>query len=272
MFLAAAFQIENLKCNVPEPIESNRFLRGFVLNSHRHVTNHFLPPLFTLVLLFPSLQPFPMDSKPQQSLTPHKQSKTARPAARKLIRVGTVNVRERSTFSGSSWKPKELELDSEALTVISVTIDVHSLLNCPFSHQDTSVPQPFSNKRTRIALQDISELERTDLTDRSLGLTAKAKKFNLSFASDSELYDWRDDIYQRCPLGNYSDPFDFVHKSHIGSDSVFGIFVCTTQILHCHSHSCTFYRTRTFFISMLRLSVDRRSSLTPVPDLIRVFH
>jgi hypothetical protein len=93
------------------------------------------------------------------------------------------------------------------------------------SHHDA---QPFSHKRTRIALQDISELERTDLTGHSLGLTAKAKKFNFSFASDSELYDWQDDIYQRCPLGNYSAPFDFVHKSHIGSDSVAGTFVCAT--------------------------------------------
>jgi hypothetical protein len=87
------------------------------------------------------------------------------------------------------------------------------------------VPQPSSSKRTRILLHDIAELERTDLADHSLGLMAKAKRFNISFASDSELYDWQDDIYKRCPLGNYSAPFDFVHKSHIGSDSVAGTFV-----------------------------------------------
>ncbi|KAF8957047.1 hypothetical protein BDZ97DRAFT_1763225 [Flammula alnicola] len=119
-----------------------------------------------------------------------------------LIRSGTVNMREHSTFGGASWKPKQLELDSEALTIVN----------------------PSSKKRTRIALRDIAELERTDLTDHSLGLKAKEKRYNFSFASDPELYDWQDDIYQRCPLGNYSAPFDFTHKSHIGADNVTGNF------------------------------------------------
>ena len=120
--------------------------------------------------------------------------------------------------------PRKLELDGEALTIISVSIDVHppKLYKCL-----TRIPlcQSSSNKRTRVLLQDITELERTDLADHSLGLVAKGKRFNFSFASDSELYDWQDDIYKRCPLGNYSAPFDFVHKSHIGSDSVAGTFV-----------------------------------------------
>ncbi|KAF9555863.1 hypothetical protein CPC08DRAFT_642285 [Agrocybe pediades] len=120
----------------------------------------------------------------------------------KLIRSGSASMQQRGTFSGTSWKPKQLELDSEALTVISAT----------------------SNKRIRILLRDISVLERTDLADSSLGLTAKERRYNFAFASDRELYDWQDDIYQRCPLGNYSAPFDFVHKSHIGSDSVAGSF------------------------------------------------
>lgn len=86
------------------------------------------------------------------------------------------------------------------------------------------IHQLTSRKHTRIALRDITELERTDLTDHSLGLKAKDKRFNFSFSSDPELYDWQDDIYRRCPLGNYSTPFDFVHKSHIGSDTVAGTF------------------------------------------------
>jgi hypothetical protein len=84
--------------------------------------------------------------------------------------------------------------------------------------------QLVNNKRSRIELRDITELERTDLTEHSLCLKAREKFYNLSFASDPELYDWQDDIYQRCPLGNYSAPFDFVHKSHIGSDNVAGTF------------------------------------------------
>jgi hypothetical protein len=81
-----------------------------------------------------------------------------------------------------------------------------------------------NNKRTRIELRDISELERTDLADHSLRFKTRGKIYNFSFATDPELYDWQDDIYERCPLGNYSAPFDFVHKSHIGSDTVTGSF------------------------------------------------
>jgi hypothetical protein len=84
-----------------------------------------------------------------------------------------------------------------------------------------------NNKRTRIELRDVTELERTDLTDHSFRLKVRGKVYNFAFATDPELYDWQDDIYQRCPLGNYSAPFDFVHKSHIGSDSVTGTFTAS---------------------------------------------
>ncbi|KDR70087.1 hypothetical protein GALMADRAFT_230406 [Galerina marginata CBS 339.88] len=146
-----------------------------------------------------------MDYKQQSSLTSYKGSKIPSTSVPKPVRSGTANVRERSTFGGTSWKPKKLELDTEALTIIN----------------------PSSKRRTRILLRDITELERTDLTDHSLGLKANEKRFNFSFSSDAELYDWQDDIYQRCPLGNYSAPFDFVHKSHIGSDTVSGTFADT---------------------------------------------
>ncbi|CAA7266394.1 unnamed protein product [Cyclocybe aegerita] len=142
------------------------------------------------------------DYKQKASPTAHNQSKAPSTSAIKLIRSGNASVRERSTFSGTTWRPKRLELDGEALTILN----------------------PSSNKRIRISLRDIVSLERTDLTDHSLGLKARDKCYNLSFSSDPELYDWQDDIYQRCPLGNYSAPFDFVHKSHIGSDSVTGTF------------------------------------------------
>ncbi|KAH9487383.1 Serine/threonine-protein kinase CLA4 [Psilocybe cubensis] len=140
-----------------------------------------------------------MDYKPQ---SPYKRTKGAAATVPPLVRSGSANLLERSTFSGTTWKPKRLELDSESLTIIN----------------------PSSNKRTRISLQDITELERTDLADHALELKTKIKRYNFSFTTDSELYDWQDDIYQRCPLGNYSAPFDFVHKSHIGSDSVAGTF------------------------------------------------
>lgn len=68
-----------------------------------------------------------MDYKQLSSLTSHQQPKINRAAARKLVRSGSVTVRERSTFSGTSWKPRKMELDGEALIIISVSIDVHAL-------------------------------------------------------------------------------------------------------------------------------------------------
>ena len=44
----------------------------------------------------------------------------------KLVRSGNVSVRERSTFGGTAWKTKKVELDNEALTIINVG---YSLLN-----------------------------------------------------------------------------------------------------------------------------------------------
>ncbi|PPR08038.1 hypothetical protein CVT24_010837 [Panaeolus cyanescens] len=120
----------------------------------------------------------------------------------KVIRSGPANLREKGTFTGVSWKPKRLELDTDYLVIVN----------------------PSSNKRLRIPLPSITHLERTDLAPCSLALKSKQKKYNLSFASDKELYDWQDDIYQRCPLGGYSTPFAFEHKSHIGSDAVMGTF------------------------------------------------
>jgi len=151
-----------------------------------------------------------MDYKHQSSLTSYKESKL--PTSQQLIRSGNVELREQGTFSGTSWKPKRLELDSKTLTIVNLS----------------------STKTTRIQLRDITELERTDLTDHSLCLKAKKKQYNFSFASDPELYDWQEDIYQRCPLGGYSAPFDFVHKSHIGSDNITGDFE-ETKILPIYS-------------------------------------
>jgi len=119
-----------------------------------------------------------------------------------VIRTGNVNVIERNRFSSATWKPRRLELYTNFLIVINS-----------------------SNKRVSLPLCEITQLERSDLADHSLLLVLNLKKnYNIAFASDSELYDWQDDIYQRCPLGNYSAPFNFVHKGHIGGDTVSGTF------------------------------------------------
>jgi hypothetical protein len=114
-----------------------------------------------------------------------------------------MNIIEGSRFTSATWKPRRLELYTDVLIIIKLS----------------------SKKRTFLPLREITQLERSDMADYSLLLVLNHKKnYNLAFASDSELYDWQDDIYQRCPLGNYSAPFDFVHKAHIGGDGVAGTF------------------------------------------------
>jgi len=154
-----------------------------------------------------------MDYKHQSSLTDTK-------ADNGVIRSGSVNLRKRRALSGTIWKPRRLELHNQTLTIINVRD------HCGRVSAGTECypNQPVNNKRTRIELRDISEVERSDLSDHCLRLKAKERVFNFSFATETELYDWQDDVYQRCPLGNYSAPFDFVHKSHIGSDNVTGQF------------------------------------------------
>lgn len=146
----------------------------------------------------------------------------------KVIRTGNVNIIERNKFSSATWKLRRLELYPDFLIIINVSGPLFKLRLCSFSH----FRQPSSNKRTSLPLCEITQLERSDLADHSLLLVLNLKKnCNLAFASDSELYDWQDDIYQRCPLGNYSAPFDFVHKAHIGGDLVSGTFSVSQDIV-----------------------------------------
>lgn len=155
---------------------------------------------------------------PTTTMPPPKTSTSS-----KVLRTGNVNVIERGRFSSATWKPRRLELYTDFLTIINVSGPPFKL---PFFH----FSQLSSNKRTSLPLCEITQLERSDLADHSLQLVLNLKKrYNLAFASDSELYDWQDDIYQRCPLGNYSTPFDFVHKAHIGSDVVSGSFSVSSR-------------------------------------------
>ena len=61
-----------------------------------------------------------MDYKQEQtSLSSYTMTKIPS-AITKVIRSGPVNIRERSAFSGTRWKPRRLELDSQVLTIINV--------------------------------------------------------------------------------------------------------------------------------------------------------
>ena len=73
-------------------------------------------------------------------------------------------------------------------------------------------------------MNDINNIERTDLKPYCLLLETKDKRVFFSLKSDEELYGWQDDIYSRSPLMGVSNPTNFVHKVHVGFDPVSGAF------------------------------------------------
>ncbi|KAG9119693.1 Protein kinase, partial [Ceratobasidium sp. 392] len=75
-------------------------------------------------------------------------------------------------------------------------------------------------------LRDIASIERTDLKRYCLFIATKDRKLWLSLKSDAELYAWQasDEIYNRSPLIDVSNPSGFIHKTHVGFDPVSGAF------------------------------------------------
>ncbi|KAJ3296769.1 Protein kinase [Rhizoclosmatium sp. JEL0117] len=55
-------------------------------------------------------------------------------------------------------------------------------------------------------------------------IVTKDKSYFMSCKSDEELYSWMDEIYQRSPLINISNPTNFVHQVHVGFDLSSGAF------------------------------------------------
>ena len=184
-----------------------------------------------------------------------------------VLRTANVNIIESGRFSSASWKPRRLELHPDVLIIIKVSDPNHSKPPLYSSH----FCQLPSNKRTFLPLREITQLERSDLADYSLLLVLNHKKnYNLAFASDSELYDWQDDIYQRCPLGNYSAPFDFVHKAHIGGDTI-GTFPVCRDIVFPYLVT-NLLRTPAYCPSLQKLQVAAPHLGTSRPPLVHALH
>jgi hypothetical protein len=68
----------------------------------------FLGSLFTTTISFP------MDYKLQPSLTDTRDDTRA-------IRSSPVTIRKRRAFTGTTWKPRRLELHVQTLTIINVS-------------------------------------------------------------------------------------------------------------------------------------------------------
>ncbi|KAH7333628.1 kinase-like domain-containing protein [Rhizoctonia solani] len=119
-----------------------------------------------------------------------------------VVKSGEVSVKEEGLTSWI-WTRKWMVLKEQTLSF----------------HKNES-----SSSSTLLWLRDIASIERTDLKRYCLFIATKDKKLWLSLKSDSELYSWQDEIYNRSPLMGVSNPTNFVHKIHVGFDPVSGAF------------------------------------------------
>lgn len=92
--------------------------------------------------------------------------------------------------------------------------------------------------RGLVDLNDIAKVERVDSTNKPYCIlveTKNSRRFCINLNSDSEVYDWMDDIYSRSPL-RQGDPTNFVHHQHATFDPNSGKFVVRTRspiAVHC---------------------------------------
>ncbi|SMQ53565.1 unnamed protein product [Zymoseptoria tritici ST99CH_1A5] len=84
-----------------------------------------------------------------------------------------------------------------------------------------------SKTANTILLRDVSHITRSDNYPFSVELTREGNKmWILKFDTDTEVYNWMDSIYDRCPsMGGVSHPTGFSHRVHVGFDPVTGGFV-----------------------------------------------
>ncbi|KAJ6526557.1 hypothetical protein DFH09DRAFT_1187479 [Mycena vulgaris] len=71
-----------------------------------------------------------------------------------------------------------------------------------------------------ILLNDVINIERTDLKPYCLLLETHRKRFFLSLKNDNDLYDWYDSIYCLSSFNRVSNPTNFIHMLHVGVDPV----------------------------------------------------
>ncbi|KZV78945.1 hypothetical protein EXIGLDRAFT_736128 [Exidia glandulosa HHB12029] len=81
--------------------------------------------------------------------------------------------------------------------------------------------------RGLVDLSDIAKVERLDNVSKPYCIlleTKNSRRFCINLSSDTEVYDWMDDIYARSPL-RQGDPTNFVHHQHATFDPNSGKFV-----------------------------------------------
>lgn len=125
------------------------------------------------------------------------------------VRQGPANVKGTGTFAKWFWKAKWLVLKD-------ATVEIRQ-------------SQSFGRKSILIPLSNILKVERTDLKPYCFLLETKGKQYHVSLKSDSELYNWQDDIYSRSPLVGGTGPTNFVHHAHVAFDEDKGEWFATEE-------------------------------------------
>ncbi|KAJ3126296.1 Protein kinase [Physocladia obscura] len=77
---------------------------------------------------------------------------------------------------------------------------------------------------TIVFLNEVEQVQRTDLKPYCLEIVTRDRSYFMALKSDEELYSWMDEVYQRSPLINISNPTNFVHQVHVGFDLSSGAF------------------------------------------------
>lgn len=140
-----------------------------------------------------------------------------------ILRSGVIHIRGLGTLSRRFWKKRRLTLVENALLIQHVSLPPWSASPRSQSLFLQSQQHALSQRLLkRIPLQSIINIERIDLTPACLVLEFSCgTKYYLSFENDAVLYDWQDDIYPRSRLGNFSNPFNFIHEVHLTSGDFF---------------------------------------------------
>ncbi|KAJ3065681.1 Protein kinase, partial [Podochytrium sp. JEL0797] len=120
-----------------------------------------------------------------------------------ILKKGPISIKEEG-IRAFMWSKRFLFLRQETLTV----------------HRNEESKQP----NLIIFLNEVEQVQRTDLKPYCMEIVCRDKSYFMSCRSDEELYGWMDEVYQRSPLINISNPTNFVHQIHVGFDLTSGAF------------------------------------------------
>lgn len=163
----------------------------------------------------------PSSYSSSQSLLPPGAGGSLSGGSDKKVKTGWASVKE-DGLKSFLWTKKFLILREYALdfnkaetsTTTSLSIPLRDIISV--NRVDTK-PYCFEIVRSPNASSGASISSMANDSSRRIVL--------VSVKTDSELYSWIDEVYQRCPsMGGVSNPTNFTHKVHVGFDPVSGGF------------------------------------------------